>query len=290
MTSAFPDDQGLVRVLTSFGIDPRALLGHGGEAWVYALDDDRVIRVLHDGSELARLSESAALVCELTVGNDAFALPELLDVGEIDGRVFGIERRLRGRPVGEELGRLGRRDRDVLVERYVRCAAQLGDLHLEARPWWGDLLGQAPVRTATWGEYLVAKADAGLTAAGPPFADVDPVALAAAVPEASIRSFVHLDAFPGNVLAAGTTITAVIDFGLTCAVGDRRLDPLAAVVYLTPAITPTADDRDRAVARSCLVDLGLDGWFDATQRWLAAYWAFATDDRRLHEWCLATLG
>src|SRR5438445_7074186 len=47
--SAFPADEGLGHVLAAFGVGYDALLGHGGEAWAYALDDDRVIRVLRDG-------------------------------------------------------------------------------------------------------------------------------------------------------------------------------------------------------------------------------------------------
>ena len=35
----FPDDDGLTTVLREFAVAPDALLGHGGEAWVYALDD-----------------------------------------------------------------------------------------------------------------------------------------------------------------------------------------------------------------------------------------------------------
>lgn len=49
----FPPDAGLVTVLDAFTVRPGALLGHGGEAWVYALDHDRVLRVLHDDGDPA---------------------------------------------------------------------------------------------------------------------------------------------------------------------------------------------------------------------------------------------
>jgi hypothetical protein len=72
--------------------------------------------------------------------------------------------------------------------------------------------------------------------------------------------------------------------------GDRRLDPVSAVVYLaSPAISPTAIPADVDVAMSWLRAYGLHEWFEPAQRWLAAFWSFALDDPRLFEWCRAVL-
>ena len=52
------------------------------------------------------------------------------------------------------------------------------------------------------------------------------------------KSFVHLDAFAGNMLAEGSVVSAVTGFGVTAEAGDARLDPLTAPVYLSaPEIT-----------------------------------------------------
>ena len=91
-------------------------------------------------------------------------------------------------------------------------------------------------------------------------------------------------------LADAEAITAVIDFGATAVVGDRHLDPVASVVYLTSReITPTASPRDTQVALSWLADAGLFEWLEPATRWLAAYWSFAVDDERLHRWCRTVL-
>jgi hypothetical protein len=58
----FPSDPRLVAAAFRFGVAPNALLGHGGEAWVYALDDERVLRVLHDGGGKADVLRRMALV------------------------------------------------------------------------------------------------------------------------------------------------------------------------------------------------------------------------------------
>jgi hypothetical protein len=283
----FPPDNGLVEVLTAFNVGPDALLGHGGEAWVYALDEERVLRVLHAGAARDKVLASAALAATLMRGHPPFALPELIDIGEIGGRVYAIEKRLQGRPVLEELGRTD--DRAGLIEGYLDCSNRLGDLHLDDAPWWGDLIQRPPVRSNSWHGYLLDKAQRSLQTAGPDFAIIDAGRLADDLPVTTQRSFVHLDAFPGNMLAVGSTITAVIDLGATTVAGDRRIDPLASAIYLTPNITPTATDRDRDVASAWLRNAGLANLVDPARRWLAAYWSFATDDLPLHQWCKSVL-
>ncbi len=284
-----PTDHGLQSVLDAFGIGPSDLLGHGGEARVYALDDHRVIRVLYDGQTCAHIEERQALVDELARAGSPFALPEVLDSGTIENRSYAIERRLPGLDVAIELGRLDRRARSRLVENHLDTANALGDLNLAGRDWFGDLLAPSPIRRESWRGYLTAKAGDGLSRA-PGFEGIDPAQLAADLPDCQEGRFVHLDAFAGNMLAVGETVTAVIDIGASSIRGDRRLDPLSAAVYLcAPPITPAADEGDRRVARSWLANAGLIDHFDPSRRWLAGFWSWATDDRELHEWCRAVL-
>ena len=73
------------------------------------------------------------------------------------------------------------------------------------------------------------------------------------------------------MLGDGSAVTAVLDFGVIALVGDRRLDPLAAVAYLAPNITPTANPTDRALAREWLAERGLAELYEPARRWLAAF-------------------
>lgn len=295
-----PDDPGLDNVLRHLGVPASALLGHGGEARVYAIDDERVVRVIHPGGSCDHIRERQTLVDELARAPMPFALPEVLDCGTVDGRSYAIERRLTGRSVTAELGRLDRRERDRLVEHHLDAARALGDLRLDDRGWYGDLLASTPVRADGWLDYLTAKAADGLERA-PGFEAIDPARLAADLADLAASdqtgptgdvegSFVHLDAFGGNMLAVGSTVTAVIDIGASSIRGDRRLDPLSAAVYLcAPPITPEADDGDRRVAERWLADAGLLDHLEPARRWLAAFWAWASDDRVLHRWCRSVL-
>jgi aminoglycoside phosphotransferase (APT) family kinase protein len=282
----FPDDAGLVAVLNRFAVGADAMLGHGGEAWVYALDDERVLRVLHAGGRTDDVTRRQVLVDELVRSAPAFALPEVVDMGELDGRVYAIERRLPGRSVMDELRVSEGRARARLIEAHLDAAAALGDLHLEPRDTYGDLIADDPITTPTWRAYLEQRAATNLAASLPEFRSIDAAALASALPEPSAPAFVHLDTFAGNMLTDGSRITAVLDFGPTTVAGDRRLDPLSAAVYLaSPDITPAAVPADVDVAMSWLRTAGLDGLYEPARRWLAAFWSFAVDDPRVLRFC-----
>ena len=283
----FPADAGLVAVLTHFDVSPGDVLGHGGEAWVYALDATRVVRVLHAGATLGQVEPRYRLIGELARARPAFALPEMLDAGELGGRVYMVERRLPGRTVMDELSDAEGERRTRLVEAHLAAAAALGDLHLDARSCYGELLGDAPVTASTWHAFLQRKAEANLRMSDPSLAAaIDVAAVVGQLPDATEARFVHLDAFAGNMLTDGERITAVLDIGPTSVSGDRRLDPLACAVYLTaPEITPTARSSDGPVVRRWLVGAGLDQWFEPARQWLAAFWSFAVDDPRVLRWC-----
>ena len=288
-----PPDPGLRAVLEAFGVAERDLLGGGGEARVYALDPGRVLRVLHEqGPDDIR--PRSELVGELRAsGPVPFDLPEIQEVGAVGDRTWVIERRLPGTSVADLLARLDGSARRALVVAHLQAAARLGDLALRPRPWLGDLIAPDPVRAPTWRAYAERKVAASLSRA-PGFEYLDPEALAAALPhldpDGDRPSFVHLDAFAGNMLADGDRITAVLDIGYTSVLGDRRLDPVTAAVYLcSDEITPAATGDDRAVAHRWLSGQGLDRWYEPVRRWIAGYWAHAVDDANLHRWCRRVL-
>jgi len=284
------NEAGLHRVKRTLGIGANALLGQGGEAKVYALDSERIARINRPGANLSHVNGRTALLSKLgrSAGRVPFAIPVVLETLEVEGNIVTIERRLPGRPLDHHLGVLSGESRDSLVRAYLEAASQIGDLLVE-RPLYGDLLGANAIHTPSFRSYLEQRAIHSLKAAGREFETVDPARLAAALPEPAGPALVHLDAFPGNMLAEDGVVTAVLDFGTSLIIGDRRLDPLTAAAYLTRAITPTATGRDRAVAQEWLIANSLADLFPAARSWIAAYWSFARDDPAVYSWCRSVL-
>ena len=157
---------------------------------------------------------------------------------------------------------------------------------------FGPIIGDAPT-AETFRAWSVARLGARLARGGPAFAGIDPVAvtddLLAVLPPADRPVVAHLDAFLGNMLADGDRISAVLDFGGLTAGAIADLDPLLAVAYLAPEITPTAVDADRATARAWVADVGLDRAVVAARRWAATMWAGEPDDQPLRQWCRRVL-
>jgi aminoglycoside phosphotransferase (APT) family kinase protein len=284
-------DAGNEAVLAVFGLRSRdgAFLGRGGEATTYALDGDRVLRLLHEGAEIDKVYRNRLLLQELTPAVVPFRLPEILEVGQLDGRVYAVERRLQGRSLEDLLKTIEGPERDHLIESHLEAARALGDLRAEPWPFFGELATARPVRADTWREFLTMRAVKSLAGAGDQFDEVDAEGLVSDLPEPERCEFVHLDAFAGNMLSDGVQITAVLDFGPTCVAGDRRFDPIATAAYLDPGHFPFATARDREVARSWLTSVGLLDLFEPVRRWLAGYWAFAVDDAPLRAWCRSVL-
>lgn len=112
-------------VLAAFGVGSDALLGRGGEASIYALDADRALRVLHRGGDVAQLRRNQGLLRGLVSTAVPFELPQILEIGEIGGRTYAVERRLPGRPLTEHLKTTGGSGRDRLIEAYLEAAQAL---------------------------------------------------------------------------------------------------------------------------------------------------------------------
>jgi aminoglycoside phosphotransferase len=277
-------------LLDHFGLDARSALGSGGEATVYALDAERVLRVPHALVTRAENERRQAYLAELgqSAARVPFAIPRVLELVDLGGEVVSIERRLPGRALSEALGEVTGARREQLIRAHLTAAARIGDLCLK-RPYFGDINHPAPIRTSTFAEYLERRAAESLGAGPASLHQVDPHKLASALPEPESPALVHLDAFAGNMLTDGSSITAVIDFGIVSIIGDRRLDPVLAAVYLVPPHCTTAQPEDQHVCREWLTEHGLSPLYEPTRHWIAAYWSFARDDAALADWCQSVL-
>lgn len=256
---------------------------------MYYLDDQRVVRVLHEDQDGTQIRRNQDLINELTVPGSTISMPRVIEVTTWEGRTYSVEHRFPGRSMLAALHQVDGIQRERMIESHLETAASLGRLNLHHRDYFGDLVAPEPVREPTWRRYLQRKAEIGLSAGAisdPP----EPALLADALPDPEVVGFVHLDAFAGNMMTDGRRITAVLDLGPACVRGDIRLNALAAVVYLEASeITPGATPKDRRLALEWLASQGLDHLLEPARAWLAAYWSFATDDSNLMAWVHSVL-
>lgn len=279
------------KILERLGLAGATCLGRGGEATVYAVDADTVVRVPHTPLPPGFAAERAAFLREIESGASSvgFAVPSVLRVERVLDREVTYERRHAGVDVDRALAATD----DPIVRRSIvrnllEATAAIGDIHIR-RPHVGELLGLEPLRASTISAFLVRRLQRSLDRAGGQFAAIDAVEIVESLSIGEQPSLVHFDAFSGNVLVDGTTVTAVIDFGPSAALADRRLDPLLCAVYLDNAMTKHATDADRAVAQMWLDEHGLARWFEPARRFAAAFWSFAHEDIDLFEWCVDVL-
>jgi aminoglycoside phosphotransferase (APT) family kinase protein len=286
-------------VLRHFGVTPADRIGHGGDATVYALSGDRVLRVLHSAtSPIARI---ASFYDELSGQEPGFALPRVLEYGEIDGTAYSIDRLMPGRPLIDMLPELSDDRRRTALDSYLDAADAIGLLRIE-RPLYGEILADPPLQRSTWTEFLLDRVDAALPkSSGRLAADVagfdDACATVrqriAALPPQTERRLVHGDYFPGNVMMTDNlTVSGVLDFGTLTVMGDPAMDVVSALIFIEVVPAGNADDAAHLTARAVRTR---GAGFPELLRAYRAYYALRlapyaeADDPRLYAWCVRTL-
>ncbi len=287
-------------VLRRFGVEPEDKIGHGGDATVYALDSERVLRVLHSPrSPIARI---ASFYAELAGQDPGFALPRVFEHGEIDGTAYSIDRRISGRPLIDILPELSGERRRKALDAYLDGAEAIGALSFE-RPLYGEILADPPLQRPTWTAFLLDRADAALGTSTGYFADdvpdLDQVLAAvkrriAALPAQPEPKLVHGDYFPGNVMIGDDlALSGVIDFGTLTVIGDPVMDVASAIVFIEVA-RKTVDLADVTYLTARALGKRSDGFIESIRAY-REYYALRlapyakTGDPRLYAWCVRSL-
>jgi aminoglycoside phosphotransferase (APT) family kinase protein len=256
--------------------------------------------VLHSlSSTIARI---APFYDELAGQDPGFALPRVLEHGEIDGTAYSFDRLIPGRPLIDVLPELSGDRRHAALDSYLDCAAAIGALRIE-RPLYGEILADPPLQRSTWTEFLLDRVDAALAKSSgrlaadvPNFDDVIATVrghLEALDPHCE-RRLVHGDYFPGNVMMGDDLkVSGVIDFGTLTVMGDPAMDVASAVVFVEvarPAFDP--EDVEYLTARAVR---SRGAGFVALMRTYREYCALRlapyaeSGDPRLYAWCVRTL-
>ncbi|HMN87974.1 MAG TPA: aminoglycoside phosphotransferase family protein [Bauldia sp.] len=293
-------DAGTRAILAGFGIAPDALIGEGGTSLVFALEGNRVIRILRRRGDPAALRQLAGFLAMID-GRVACPTPRIERV-DPEGR-FVIEGRLAGRALLRVLPGLAGVRRERAFAAYARSAEAVATVTFPERAF-GQILAAAPLTAPTWRGYLRAALDrfaarnAAVIAASA--GDVEGLVARArtlldAVPEPRARFLVHGDYFPGNVLVDDSlSVTGLVDFSDWTVVGDPALDIAGAALFLEMIDEATPGD----VARVRDIVFSRHGpAIVPAARFYRAYAAFAVADPeaggglypKMFRWAVATL-
>ncbi len=280
-----PDED---EILRRFGLDRSRLLGAGGEARVFALDETRVLRILHPGD--ADPDPRPARLLDSWAGVDiGVALSTVLDRGVVGSQHWTLDRRIPGRSLLAVLQETAdAAQRRALLRSAVDVASRLRRLPIPAGPHRTLCTDDPPATSLA--ELLDHRVGVGIRDTGQ--------LLAARVPDLRgerrrLRKelegrdvparFVHLDFYPANVLVDGDTITGVCDLGAHALAADPVLDEVGAVCLLGGY--EQAEEDSRALRNELADRLGADAWLvDCYRRFYGFYYAM---DASLLDWAAA---
>lgn len=288
-------------MIDRFQLTPANLLGKGSESEVYALDDQRVVRLYRQHTDLEYIEQRLALYDLLHRQQPSFELPLVFEKGTLDGRFYTVEQRMCGRAFADALPVLTGDDRKRALRSYLSVAEQVGSIRFPDRPFGEMLTSGAPLRRTSWSHYLwdrlqqtyrVSRPDVEQDAPG-----VDAVLEHMRVELRALEGFqdrclVHGDYFPGNVFIDNeSNICGVGDFGYSTVVGDPRMDLAGAVSFLEVVAGYHPDDTAFLMQ---IVEkrhgTGMARWIDFYRLYYSFYFSTCkVDDPNTYAWCIGNL-
>jgi putative membrane protein len=295
------DPRGEQAVLDRFRITGDALLGGGSESRVFALDDDRVLRLLAPGTDPEVIGQRRGLTNLWAELDPGYAVPIVLDFGQFAGRYYTVERRIAGEPLTAYLASgPDEAARRVTLERYLTAAMDIQRLPVPIAGF-AQLIGpDAPRQFDTLSELLAAQLHRTVGAVRPQ--------LEADLPDLAERwqqlftelarrqgwpALVHGDFFPGNVLVRreddGTAvITGVIDFSPHTIAADPLMDVAGAIAFLGLEAATSAPGDEEWLTELAVARLGDEArhWIEVYRRFYAFYYA---EDPAIYSWCVEQL-
>jgi len=286
------------KLLNAYQIDESSFLGKGRESSTYALDKGRVLKIFVSGDKEFLLA-LAVFYHKLALHPLPFHTPQILEVGEKDGIVFTVEKRLPGKALDQVFPTLNEKKKLVALENYFKAIRYYNLIQFPDLPY-GQIIKVKQVLTAnTWPEFVLAKFEKKIAAQPRLIYDVTDYlvkvermrqAIKNGKLDISERSLVHADYYFTNVLVDDQLqVSAVLDFGEHAVVGDRRMDVAAAVDFLNVSsdVTPEMHNFVRDLARQ---EYGKEiDWYINFYALFYNFYFADTKDEELYRWSIKGL-
>jgi len=282
-------------ILAKFKLTENDLLGSGGEAWVYRLDDERILRIAKGDTSKRWYLETSKKFYDSLPKMD-FALPVIFSIEEHDGSIVSIENKIAGKPLSKILPNLSRENKQKVLVNYLAAVETLKEITYPDLPY-GEILTKNPVTSATWRGFLSAHVNKAvkendLKADIPKLDDIaaDTLALIAKLTNPT-KSLVHGDYFPENMMVDDElNVTGIIDFSPMTVVGDSLMDVAGGLLFLEVTDGYTPDNSE--ILREIIVKKygsGIDDIIRLYRLYYSFYFSGAKDDKNLYRWCVDNL-
>jgi putative membrane protein len=299
--ASLPADQRAEQsILDQFAVERQALLGRGGEAHVYALDHERVLRIYHSDHEATSQVIAQLQGLYRLWGGGPIQLPTVLENGERAGRIYTVTSRLQGEGFDRWLAGTTPAERRRGLLSYLDTAQLIATLPAPL-PGFARLVGEhAPQQFSSLPDLLnaqlqpqVAISRARLGADVPDVAEVWRQLFEALATRDCRPAVVHGDYCPPNTYvtldAAGhPRVTGVGDFSPHTLLADPLMDLAGAVMFLELERYEGAADDSRWLEEQAAQRWGLEiaRWIAVYRRFYGFYFSSAyVFDEQLYDWC-----
>jgi len=300
------DHTGEDEVLARYGIGPDQLVGSGGESRVFALDDRRVLRIYRSSPEASeQVAYQLRWLYDSWSGLDVgFEVPRILEIGQLGGRCYTVDRRMSGRSFSAWLSAAPVTERRLALTRYLDVALALPTLPSPV-PGFARLVGQgAPQQFGSLAELLTYQMNQTLALSRdrlqhdvPAVAEVWDALQADLLQRDCQPRLVHGDLCPPNTYVSrapdgSAVVTGIGDFSPHTLSADPLMDVAGAVCFLELETYDGSADDALWLSELSLSRLGADAarWLGVYRRFYGFYFSSTFDgEPEAYAWCLRQL-
>jgi putative membrane protein len=299
------DQQGGAALLAAFGTGRDQLLGSGGESEVFAIDHERVLRLYRSRHEAPRrtATQLQALYQHWNVSDIGLELPLIIEVGELDGRFFTVDRRFSGRNFSGWLQHAEISQRRPALITFLDATERLQRLQSPV-PGFARLIGDgAPQQFSTLVELLSSMLSGPTQVSReqlqrdvPDVADVWNQLHAALAQRSVAPAVVHGDVCPPNAYLSqgqhGPAVTGIADFSPHTVHADPLMDIAGAVIFLELEAYPDAAADAAWLEAVAIARHGPEivRWIEVYRRFYGFYFSNSyAFDPALYAWCIRQL-
>jgi len=140
--------ENMKKILKDFNIDESQFLGKGGEGFIYAYGNDKVIKIYkYPTVYLHSLMEFQDL---LSRQNFSFKTPRIREIGKKYGIDYTIEDRLFGISMQEKFPAVSSEEKYIMLRSYYEALRQLHSVQLSHLPYGTILQTELAITDDSW--------------------------------------------------------------------------------------------------------------------------------------------